>query len=136
MTDIQNKSAGDYSYALAKGALGMIPIAGAPAQEILGMIVTPPLEKRRTEFLLEMGERLKFLEENKGIDLESLSSNDQFVDAVLQAMSLALKTSEREKLTAFKNAITHIAIKDSPAKTICQIFLNLIDIYTPLHIRI
>lgn len=47
MSDINKPTAGDYSYAAAKGGFGAIPIVGSIASELLGLIVTPPLEKRR-----------------------------------------------------------------------------------------
>jgi hypothetical protein len=135
MKNINEPTSGDIAVAVLKGAVGGIAILGATAQELVGLIIISPLEKRKQKFLSDFGERLRELEK-KGVILDDLSSNEQFIDAVLQAFVLVLKTSEEAKLKAFKNAISNIALGHSPEKTICQIFLNLIDSFTPLHIKI
>jgi hypothetical protein len=53
MSDINKPSSGDYAYAAAKAGLGSIPIIGAAASELLGFIITTPLEKRRQKWMLE-----------------------------------------------------------------------------------
>src|ERR1035437_2463632 len=101
MSNINKPTAGDYSYAVAKGGLGAIPIVGSVASELLGLLVTPPLEKRRQNWMTEVGEKLKELEENSKIDLSTPADNEQFIDTALVATTLALKTSEEEKIKAF-----------------------------------
>lgn len=137
MTDKTNKTTvGDIAHSLAKGTLGTIPVIGSLATEIFGLIVTPPLERRRAEWMNEIAEKLKVLEENKTIDFQELQNNEQFIDVVLQATTLALKTSEREKIKAFQNAVLNTASGESPDKTISQIFLNQLDSFTTWHIII
>jgi len=137
MTDKTNKTTvGDIAHSLAKGGLGTIPVIGSLATEIFGLIVTPPLERRRAEWMNEIAEKLKVLEENKTIDFQELQNNEQFIDVVLQATTLALKTSEREKIKAFQNAVLNTASGESPDKTISQIFLNQLDSFTTWHIKI
>jgi len=137
MTDKTNKTTvGDIAHSLAKGGLGTIPVIGSLATEIFGLIVTPPLERRRAEWMNEIAEKLKELEENRTIDFQQLQNNEQFIDVVLQATTLALKTSEREKIKAFQNAILNTASGESPEKTISQIFLNQLDSFTTWHIKI
>jgi hypothetical protein len=53
----------DILYSLAKGGVGSIPIIGALAAEIFSMVITPPMEKRRAEWMNDIAERLKALEE-------------------------------------------------------------------------
>lgn len=113
----------------------MIPIVGTAASELLGYIVTPPLEKRRAEWIEEVGLRLKELEESNKIDIEKLSKNEKFIDTIIQATNLALKTSDKEKITALKNAITNTALDRSMDLASHQIFLNLIDSFTSWHIK-
>ena len=126
----------DILYAGAKGIIGSVPIAGALASELLSVLIASPLEKRREKLLTEIGEKLKALEAAQKIKLEDLQNNDQFVDTVLQSTTLALKTSEQEKIAAFKNAIINTAIDEAPDKTKSQIFLNYIDSFTSWHIKI
>ena len=54
------------------------------------------------------GNNLK-LKENSKIDLSKLADNEQFIDTVLVATTFALKTSEKEKIKAFKNVILNTA---------------------------
>lgn len=126
----------DIAHSLVKGGFGAIPIIGSLAAEIFGLVVTPPLDKRRAEWMNEVTEKLKELENKKVIDFEELQSNEQFIDVVLQATSYALKTSEKEKIRAFRNAILNTATGDSPNKTVSQIFLNQLDRFTVWHIKI
>jgi hypothetical protein len=136
MSDINKPTAGDYTFSLTKGGLGAIPIVGSIASELLGLLVTPPLEKRRQDWMTEVGTKLKELEENSKIDLSTLADNEQFIDTVLVATTLALKTSEKEKIKAFQNAILNTALGVSSDKTKGQIFLNLLDTFTVWHIKI
>lgn len=126
----------DAAYALVKGGVGMIPLAGAPASELLALLVAPPLEKRREKWMTDVGERLAELEKDERIHLEKLRDNEVFLDIVLQATHHALKTGEKEKLQYFKNVVANTALGESPEKAIAQIYLNLLDRYTVWHIRI
>jgi len=137
MTDKTIKTTvGDVAHSLLKGGLGTIPIIGSLATEIFTLIVTPPLEKRRAEWMNEIAEKLKELEENKTIDFKELQINEQFIDVVLQATTLALRTSEKEKIKAFQSAVLNTASGESPDRTISQIFLNQLDSFTIWHIKV
>lgn len=126
----------DISYSIAKGSIGSIPVVGALASELLGLIVAPPLEKRRIAWMNDVGEKLKELEERKGLDIMSLQENEQFIDVVAQATTLALKTSEKEKIKAFKNTIINTAVGEAPDQILSQIFLSHLDRFTSWHIQI
>jgi hypothetical protein len=126
----------DISYSIAKAALGSIPIVGAAASELLQLLVTPPLEKRRNEWMIEVGEKLKQLEQKEELDLTKLASNDVFIDVVLQTTQLALLTSEKEKIQYFKNVILNSAVEENPNITEVHIFLNFISTFTIWHIKI
>ena len=126
----------DFAYALAKGAVGMIPIVGAPASELLSVLVAPPLERRRDKWMTEIGELLRKLEQERQLDLEKLRDNQLFLDMVIQATQYALKTSDQEKKACFRNVIANTAIGESPEEAIAQVYLNLLDRYTVWHIRI
>ena len=137
MTDKVNKTTKkDIAHSLAKGGLGTIPIIGSLASEIFGLVVTPPLEKRRAEWMNEIAEKLKELENKKEIDLNELKENEQFIDVVLQATTFALKTSEKKKIECFRNTVLNTATGESPDKTKSQIFLNQLDKFTDWHIII
>lgn len=102
----------------------------------MDLLSHPPLDKRRAEWMNEVAKKLKELETRKVIDFEELQINEQFIDVVLQATTYAIKTSEKEKIKAFRNAILNTATGDSPNKTVSQIFLNQLDRFTIWHIKI
>jgi hypothetical protein len=136
MSSNPKNTPGDAAHALAKGAIGMIPVVGSLASEIFGLIVTPPLEKRRAEWMNEVAEKLKGLEAQQVISIEALKDDDQFLDVVLQATTLVLKTSDQEKIKAFKNALLHTAVGEAPNQTKTHLFLRQLDQFTTWHIRI
>lgn len=119
-----------------KAAISMIPIAGAPLVEILNMLVTPTLQKRRDTWFEELGEKLKELEEKKYLTWEDLENNETFIDISIKATELALKTSQIEKLEALKNALLNSAKRDSVDISMQQIFLSYIDTFTVWHIKL
>lgn len=126
----------DIGYAIVKAGLSSIPIVGAAASELLQLIVTPPLEKRRSEWMEQIGQKLKVLEEKESIDLQSLQENEVFIDVVLQCTQEVIKTSEKEKIEYFQNAILNTANGENPELAEIQIFLNFISDFTVWHIKI
>lgn len=126
----------DYLHSLTKGALGAIPIAGAAAAELFTLIVAPPIERRKHEWMEDIGTRLAELETQSKCDVNKLSDNPEFIDVVIQASTIALKTNQKEKIEILRNAIINTALDSSIESSVRQIFLNLIDSFTPAHIQI
>lgn len=136
MDEIKKVTSKDLVYSIVKGSVSSVPIVGNIASELLGLIISSPLENRREKWMTDVGQRLKELEDSNKIDLTKLTHDEQFIDTVLQATSYALKTSEESKVEALRNAIVNTAAGEAPEKTIANIFLNLIDNFTGLHIQI
>ena len=130
------KSVGDATHAVAKVGLGFIPIAGAASSELLTAIVSPPLQRRRNQWMEEVGEALRQLEEKMGVVLESLKEEDQFIDISLEASRIAIKTSYQEKREALKNAILNSALPDPPEESLQNMFLAFIDTLTIWHLKL
>ena len=84
----------------------------------------------------EIAQRLQDLEDKNKFNLNTLSTNEDFIDVVLQSTTYALKTSQKEKIIAFQNAIINTALGESPEKSTSQIFLNLLDGFTIMHLKI
>src|SRR5687768_411257 len=104
-----DKTAGDDVYAAVTAGRASIPVGGGAASELFAVVITPPLEKRRDEWMREVGEGLRRLEQEREIDLAALAENDQFVDIVMSASAAALKTSSQRKREALKNAVLNVA---------------------------
>jgi hypothetical protein len=129
-------SKSDAAYAAGRALLSTIPVAGGAAVELFQFIVTPPIERRRNEWMKEIGQAVQTLEQNKGIDIEQLKSNDVFIDTLLQASQVALRNSQQDKLTALKNAVINSALPQPIEQTLQQMFLEWIDAFTVWHIRV
>lgn len=133
--DVPRPSKGDALHTLAKAGISMIPIAGGPAVELFQSLVQPPLEKRRNAWMDEVGEKLQELEE-KGLDISTLQSNEQFITAVMQASAAAVRTHQQAKLDALRNAIVNIALGATPDETFQHLLLGFIDQLTEMHFRL
>ena len=133
--DIPKQSKGDFTHSVAKAGLSAIPVIGGAAVELFQNVIQPPLEKRRAEWMAQVGKKLQKLEEN-GLNLESLKENESFISAVMYASQLALRTHHQEKLIALKNAVANIAIGQCPEEVMQHMFLNMVDSFTELHIQI
>lgn len=128
--------AGDVGYTVVKAGLGSIPVAGAAASELLGLVVTPSLEKRRNKWMEEIGDALRQLEEKMGVVIESLQDDEQFVDAAIEASQIAIRTSNEEKKEALRNALLNAALPNPPQDTVQKMFLSFIDTLTVWHIKL
>ena len=130
-------AAGDAAHALAKGAVGAVPYAGGFLAELLQIVVAPPLEKRKAEWMNGVAEGLKKLEEKvEGFSVENLKDNEQFISTVVSASQAAIKTHEQEKLEALRSAVLNVAKGSGLTADQEAMFLGFIERYTPWHLRI
>lgn len=132
---VPKRSKGDLAHAVAKAGLSAIPIVGGPAAELFQSLIQPPLEKRRVEWMAQVGAKLGELEA-AGFKLEDLQKNEEFVSAVMHASQIALRTHQEAKLDALHNAIINVAKGQAPDEAVQHVFLNLVDSFTELHLRI
>lgn len=127
----------DVAHALAKAVISEVPLIGAPAAELFSLVVTPPLERRRAEWLNAIYGRLKQLEtEVQGFRIEALKDNPLFITAVLHATIVALRNHQKEKLDALQNAVVNSARGVDIEENLQLLFLNMLDELTPLHLRV
>ena len=129
-------TAGDHLHTLARAGIGSIPIVGAAAEELLGLLIAPPLEKRRRKWMESVGEGLRALEQERSLRLEDLRTNEAFIDTVAHASQAALRNSQQDKVDALRNAVLNAALPNPPEESIQQIFVSLVDTSTVWHLRI
>ena len=129
------QSKGDVAHTLAKAGLSAIPVVGGPAVELFQYLIQPPLEKRREKWMVQVSEKLQELEA-KGLKLDELQKNEEFVSVAMHASHIALRTHQTAKLDALRNAIVNVAKGAAPEATLQNVFLNLIDSFTELHLQI
>jgi len=119
-----------------KGALAAIPYVGGLAAALFEDIIPSSLEKRTRQYMEEIGLGLEDLEKRGAIDIEELRDNEQFISITLQAARIALRTHQKEKLEALRNAALNSALPNPPEESLQTIFLNLVDTLTEWHIKI
>jgi len=130
-------STGDYAHAGVRAGLSTAPFLGGPLAEFFSMVIAPPLEQRRDAWLIVIFTRLKKLEEEvEGFKIENLTQNENFISILLYATQAAMRTHQKEKLEALRNAVINSAILPSIDENLQLMFLTLVDRYTPAHLVI
>ncbi len=131
------KSVGDVAYTVVRTGISAIPIVGAPAAEIFALVVAPPLERRRNEWIESIGKRLiELTEKVEGFKIEELSQNESFITTVTHASQAAIRNHQEEKLEALRNAVLNAALPNAPNEDLQLMFLNFVDSFTPWHLVI
>lgn len=91
----------DAIYALVKGAVSAIPLAGGAVSELFGLYVASPLQKRQEKWLESLLEKIKELEKKSArFSIENLQKNEVFISSLLQATQIAIRNHQEEKLKA------------------------------------
>ena len=105
--------------------------------EFYSTFIKPPLTKRTEEWTYSVYIKLLALEEEtKGITLKSLSEKPLFITTFMQALQIALRNHQEEKLEALRNAVINTARPTFPEDDIYLTFLNWIDVFTNWHILV
>jgi hypothetical protein len=128
---------GDAAHTAIRAGLSTIPIVGGAAKEIFSSIVTPPLVKRRDEWIESIVRKLEELEKIvENFKLENLSKNEVFISAVTYATTIAIRNNQKEKIDALRNAILNTALSSEIDENQIHMFLNYIDTFTEWHVRL
>lgn len=97
-----------------KASISALPVVGGPAAEFMQLLFAPPIEKRREEWMKRMAAAVTTLL-SRGLTVESLQSNEEFISAMQQAAQNSQRTHQTEKLEALRNALLNIAMEPAPA---------------------
>lgn len=128
---------GDQVHTAARALLGAVPHAGGALAEFFDKLVVPPLEARRDEWRAQMAEELeRLIEEVEGLTSQTLQDDDAFISAVAHASQIALRSHQAEKRDALRNAVLNVAAGMAPDEDTQLMFLYMIDVLTPSHLRI
>jgi hypothetical protein len=103
---------------------------------LFNAVVAPPLERRRNRWLNELADRLYALECEKRLKLDELEKNEEFISAVMNATTAALRNHQCEKLAALRNAVLNSALGKYPGEAKGTMFLALVDQFTVWHLLI
>ena len=127
----------DRGHDAARALLSSLPGLGGPAATLLTLVLSPPLERRRTGWLNGLADRLARLEHTvEGLSLESLRDDENFITAATTATLIALRNHKAEKLEALQNAVVNVARGTESDTDLQAVFLSLVDYLTPLHMRL
>lgn len=129
-------TAADAAHTVTRAGLGTIPVVGGAASELFSAVVTSSLDRRRQEWMEQVGEGLRALEQKRGINIEDLGDNESFIDTVMLASQAAIRNSQHEKRRALLNAVLNAALPDAPDQARQHMFVDLVDVFTEWHLRI
>lgn len=88
----------DIAHTGATVLLSAIPFLGAG--ELFKATLTPPLEKRRDQWMATIAQAVEELQQKSGITPQSLSENEEFISLLIEASQIAWKTHLEEKRKA------------------------------------
>jgi hypothetical protein len=125
----------DVAYRTVQSIVGLAP-GGSAAARLLELIVVPPATRRMKEWMEDVAASLRLLETERAVNLEELSKNPAFIDAVLTATPAAIRTSQARKRAALRNAVLNSALKGAPDLAIQQIFISITDRFTDRHLAL
>ncbi len=132
----KDPGAADSAHRIIRTALSAIPILGSSSAEIFNHLIIPPLLARRDEFIDDLAERLRAVEDRRPLTAEQFAKDSVFLDAVATAATIAVRTSQPAKREALLNAITNSAMSTELSSVQQQVFFALIDRYTELHLQL
>jgi hypothetical protein len=105
--------------------------------ELFALVIGPPLERRKEEWMNQVADGLKGLENRlQNFRVENLIGNERFITIVLNASQAAIRNHQQEKREALRNAVLNVAVGSKLTEDQEAIFMHLIDRYTQWHLRI
>jgi hypothetical protein len=127
----------DLGMASVKGLLSNIPLIGGSAGEVFGLAIATSLARRRDDWLESVALRLLKLQVKvDGFTVERLGDDEQFVSTVMQATAAAVRTHQKEKLEALRNAVLNTALRIPIEEAEQQMFLAWADQFTEWHLSV
>jgi len=134
--DLQS-SIGDHVHSGIKTLISSIPGVGGGAAELFNLVLSAPIEKRRDDWLVHIYNTMLELQcKVNNIDFNKLSNNELFITTIMNASQLAIRNHQKEKLLALHNAVINTALNINIDENEQMMFLNLIDIFTPWHLKL
>lgn len=120
-----------------EAALGSIPLAGNALAVTFVTAIGWRLEQRREKWFTELAEGVEELRQRvDGLDFDTLTGDDRFTDAAVSATRAIEHTHQVEKIEALRNAVLNSAVPGAPDADTQAIMMNLIDRFTPSHLRV
>ncbi len=131
-----DKSIGDHAHTLVKAGLNIIPVFGGTAAELLGAVISPPLERRRNEWMLMIADSLSRLEAEEPARFARLAESDEFASVAVHAAQAAIRAAESQKRRLLANAVRNSARGIDIRGDIQVMFVRFLDELTATHIAV
>jgi hypothetical protein len=130
------RDAFDYSVAAARVGGLALPFLGAGAT-FFDLVTAPLRGKRLSGWLDELRLRLNDLSQKvEALTPESLAMDEAFISAFAQATQAALRTHQKEKLDALRNAVLNVALGKETDANRQGLFLALVDRFQAAHLTV
>ena len=130
------ETAGDKAHRVARAIIGALPLFSGTVLETFNALIVPPIEKRKAKWMIKVSEALAELQEKFDLNVESLAENQHFISILLHASSIAIKNHQDEKINSLKNVLINSISSKSISEDVQFTFLNLINEFTPTHLKI
>lgn len=113
---------------------GAVPFVGGALAVVLAHAFSHSYEKRLRAWMEQLADVVQeLIDRVDGLDVEGLSEDDDFMDAVATATRIAEKTSSQAKRAALQNALLNIGAGSLPDSDKRAVYLRYIDELTPSH---
>ena len=125
-----------FEWGLSAAKVGglVLPFLGSGIT-LFDLLTTPARSRRMSDWCEDLRQRLNDLSRKaKDLTPEKLADSDAFQSAFAQATTAALKTHQKEKLEALRNAVLNVAVGTSLSDDLQTLFINLVDGFTPQHL--
>lgn len=107
-------------------ASGCEPFMASTVGQFLGGYFSAAFSRRKDAWVEQLASGVKWLLSN-ALTKEDLASNEELLDLMLEATSVAMRTRHESKRIALRNAIANAGTEHAPTEAKQRLFVRLID---------
>ncbi|MCR4314763.1 MAG: hypothetical protein NUW37_00290 [Planctomycetes bacterium] len=125
---------GKIAVAAGSSMLGL-SVVGGTANEVIEMVFGSPFQRKQMKWCGDVAETLEYLVNRRGVSIEELQEDEEFISFVATTAQIAMRTHQEEKREALRNALLNSVISVTLDDSLKFQFLHYIDTLTVWHIR-
>jgi len=135
--ELPQKNTKDYCYDSVKAGFNLFPFVGGALATVFETVFSSPIDTRKEAWLCDLAKVVDDLcNKVENLTPEKLSKNEEFISAYLLASNIAIRSHQKEKLTALRAAVKNTVLITDYDESMKMIFIRVIDEMTPLHFRL
>jgi hypothetical protein len=135
--DYPEPTKGDMGITAMRTLIAAVPYVGGSVDEVLGLALQSPVQKRRDKWFRGVGAALEELaKRGKAPKLEELLEDERFVTATIQATRIAVGTHRGEKRRFLRNVLTSLACGKGTSEEMWGVFFRYIEEFGAPHIML